>query len=539
MFLEGGGVSEPTMSLQTMSLQETKILWLLLVGLFFGCGDTEPAVAPDTLRVGLEDRPKTLDPRFATDVYGQRISRQLLFSSLVQHGEQLEIVPDLAASWEASGPSSYLFHLRRDFTFHDGTGVTAGDVVATFEHLMDPATGSPLGATFREKIAGLEAVGSHIVRVEQTGPSGSFLDTLISPILPGHLIAQGHDFAAQPIGSGPYRFDHQDPNRIVLTGHAGYPGGGPHMPRLVFEITRDDNVRFLKLFKGELDLLINALPEHKLADIGRPPLAGSYRLIESPGASFNYLGINVDHPALGVVDVRRAIALGIDREAVIEHRLRGHAVAATSLLAPINQFHHPGLPAHRHDPGRAMELLDGAGFPDPDGDGPLPRLSLELKVSTSSQALGHAQVFQAQLAEIGIELKVRSYEWGTFYGDIQAGNFQLCSMRWVGVTDPDFFYDILHSSRFPPAGRNRGRFHHAGLDRLLEAGRHTTDYQQRRAIYLEAQELIAEELPFIPLWHPNNVSVVHRRISGYRPHPKGGFYSFRDIQPSRLKAREP
>lgn len=505
-------------------------LSVFVLAALLGCNGSSSSAPPsDTVRVGLEDPPKTLDPRFATDVHGQRISRHLLFSSLVQHGERLEIVPDLAASWKAPDESTLVFHLRSDYTFHDGRPVTARDVVATYEHLMDPATASPLGATFREKIAAIEAPDAHTLRIVQTRPTGSFLETLISPILPAHLLATGHDFARSPIGSGPFRLESNEPNRILLTAHRGYPGGGPAIPRLAFEITRDENVRFLKLFKGELDLLINALPESKLDEITRPPLSETYELIETPGLSFNYLGIQVDHPVLGRPEVRRALSLAIDRDALIEHRLQGYATVANSLLAPANPFHLPQLPFPVYDPEQARNLLDAAGFPDPDGEGPLPRLRLELKVSSNAQSIGHAQVFRAQLAEVGIELEIRSYEWGTFYGDIQAGNFQLSLMRWVGVTDPDFFYDILHSSRFPPAGRNRGRFHDERLDELLVAGRHETDPARRQAIYREVQERVAEALPFLPLWHPNNATVIHRRLEGYRPHPKAGFYSFRDL----------
>ena len=171
------------MCMRLRSRISPRILLLFVLTALVGCrGGTSSAPPLDTVRVGLEDPPKTLDPRFATDVQGQRISRHLLFSSLVQHGEKLEIVPQLAASWEAPDEATLVLHLRSDFIFHDGRPVTAHDVVATYEHLMDPATASPLGATFREKIATLEATDPHTLRIVQKRPTGSFLEALISPI---------------------------------------------------------------------------------------------------------------------------------------------------------------------------------------------------------------------------------------------------------------------------------------------------------------------------------------------------------------------
>jgi peptide/nickel transport system substrate-binding protein len=199
----------------------------------------------------------------------------------------------------------------------------------------------------------------------------------------------------------------------------------------------------------------------------------------------------------------------------------------------VNWFSEPDSQKYTHNPDKAKQLLKDAGLKDPDGDGPTPAITLELKTSNNAEVVGIARIIQAQLAGIGIRVDVRSFEWGTFYGDIKAGNFQMTTMRWIGVTEPDFYYNIFNSNQFPPAGRNRGLYQNEKIDRLTEQGRIVLDPRERKKIYSKIQKIVAQDLPYVSLWHPNNISIVHKRVSGYRQHPMGGFLSFRkmDVKP--------
>ncbi|MDJ0781543.1 MAG: ABC transporter substrate-binding protein [Desulfosarcinaceae bacterium] len=504
---------------------------LLLGGcllLLLACGGGEPA-APPTLQVGLENAPKTLDPRFATDAAGMRITQHLLFETLVQLGPDLTIAPALAERWEVNDPTTYTFHLMPKARFHDDRPLTAADVVFTFEHLMAEETKSPFGPGYRNKIKAIEAVDDHTVRFTLHQPTASFLTSVIIPILPKHVLTAEGDFGAQPVGSGPFAFVSQSPTEIVVAAYKAYAAGAPKVDRVVFKVIKDDNTRFLKLQKGELDLLINALPPNRVAALREAPLKETYAVIESPGIAYSYLGFNLAAPEVQDLRVRQAIAHAIDVNEIIRFRLENHAVPATGLLSPVNWYHSVPGQTYSHDPTKAIALLEAANYRDPDGEGPKARIHLELKTSNNAQVTGIARILQAQLAKVGIDLKLKSYEWGTFYGDIKSGNFQLTSMRWVGVTEPDFFYDLFHSSQIPPAGRNRGRYTNPEMDRLVTEGRLTTDPDARKRIYAEVQDLVARELPYISLWHPNNISVVHRRVQGYEQHPMAGYSSFRMV----------
>ena len=182
-----------------------------------------------------------------------------------------------------------------------------------------------------------------------------------------------------------------------------------------------------------------------------------------------------------------------------------------------------------YDPEEAKRLLDNAGFPDPDGDGPLPRFKLSYKTTTLDLRRRIAEAFKEQLSRVGIELEVRTYEWGTFYGDIQKGNFHLYSLSWVGITDPDIYFNLFHSSSIVPYGNNRGRYRNPEIDRLLERGRNSLSPEERKQIYRRVQKILAVELPTIPLWWAKNVVLMKRNIEGFVPFPDGDLISLKNV----------
>jgi peptide/nickel transport system substrate-binding protein len=224
------------------------------------------------------------------------------------------------------------------------------------------------------------------------------------------------------------------------------------------------------------------------------------------------------------------LAHAIDRQALIQHVLHGLAQPADGILPVGHWAYEPQVSRYAYDPERAAQLLDAAGFPDPDGEGPQARFQLQYKTSQNEVGRRIAEVIQESLRKVGIAIEIRSYEWGTFFGDIRAGNFQLYALTWVGVTDPDIFHYVLHSQSIPPAGANRGRYVNLYLDALLDQGRRATALEQRRAAYSEAQAITASELPYIPLWHDTNVAVLRTTFTGYSLPPAGDYRAIQSIR---------
>jgi len=250
------------------------------------------------------------------------------------------------------------------------------------------------------------------------------------------------------------------------------------------------------------------------------------RVKVASGASviLTYMLFNNQDRILRDKRVREAIALAIDRRAIVTAKFGGRAVLATGLLPPSHWAYSADVARYNHDVAHARQLLDEAGYkPDPRGV----RLHLVYKTSADAFRVAIARIIAAQLADVGIEVEIRSFEFATFFADIKKGNYQLATMQSPEITEPDFYYWFFHSSRWPtakdPDGSNRWRYANPALDRLVEAGRRELDVAKRKAIYAEAQRLIAAELPILPLWHEDNVVLSNVDVRGYTIVPNARF----------------
>jgi peptide/nickel transport system substrate-binding protein len=228
--------------------------------------------------------------------------------------------------------------------------------------------------------------------------------------------------------------------------------------------------------------------------------------------------------------VRRAVAHAIDRERLVATLWRGLGVVGETMMPPGHWARDEALPAIPHDLAAAGRLLDAAGFADPDGDGPAPRLALELKTSTTEIYLLQAQVIQAMLAEAGIALDVRSLEFATFYADVQRGDFQLFTLVRTGIVDPNIYRLTLHSAATPPAGHNRGFYANPRFDRLIDRANRIVDRPARRALYLEAQRILAADLPYVSLFVKKSFAVMPAELAGFTPRIHRKLGSLQDVR---------
>jgi peptide/nickel transport system substrate-binding protein len=441
--------------------------------------------------MGLASAPSSLDPRLATDASSERINR-LLYDRLVDLDDAGMPVPGIAR-WERLRSDHYRFFLnpqRRGF--HDGSRLGSGDVKATIEFVLDPENGSPHRTTL-----------SIIDRIET--PSGEQIDFFLrrpDPLFPAYLgvgivpkeeAARSYPFNSRPLGSGPFRFvAWPTEGRLILQRLRD-------AQHFSFLQVKDPNVRIMKLLRGEIDMLQNDLPPELAAFLARQP---GVVVTRAPGTNFSYIGFNLKNRDTGRLRVRLAVAHAIDRNAIIEYLMQGGARPAQALLPPEHWAGGRGLSPVEFDPPKARELLREAGY----GSGH--PLELEYKTSSDPFRVRIATIIQSQLARVGIRVKVRSYDWGTFFGDIKTGRFQLYSLTWVGVRTPDLFRYIFHSSSLPPGGANRGRYHSAEVDRLIEAAEAAGDISLQAPIYRKLQALLLVDLPYLPLWYEDQLFVI-------------------------------
>ncbi|GMQ83763.1 MAG: ABC transporter substrate-binding protein [Gammaproteobacteria bacterium] len=478
--------------------------WLILL-----CGALLAACsAPDTgsIRFGLATAPTNLDPRFATDATSERINR-LLYARLVDFDEQARPVPALA-TWEILSERHYRFRLgEAGRLFHDGSRLDAGDVAATYQSILDPETASPHRGTLA-MIERIEVVDADTLDFFLNRADVLFPGYLSIGILPAAGIEAAAAFHHHPVGSGPFRLhDWPESGRLELVRISD-------RQVFVFEQVHDPTMRVLKLMRGEVDILQNDLPPELLSYLAKRP---GINVKKHVGSNFSYLGFQLQDEDTGKWEVRRAIALAIDRQAIIRHIFRGAARPASALLLPEHWAGNAQLDSIETDLDMARALLAQAGY------GAANTLRISYKTSSDPFRVRIATILQQQLAQAGIEVDVQSYDWGTFYGDIKAGRFQMYSLAWVGVKSPDIFRYAFHSQSLPPSGANRGRLDDAQVDQMIEQAMLATDTEQQAAIYAGLQARLLERLVYVPLWYEDQYFAVRDDVSGYRLATDGNY----------------
>jgi len=559
---------------------------MILCGAMSGCHGAPREAG--TVVVVLESSPNNLDPRQGTDAQSERVGG-LIFDALVKKDENYNLRPWLATSWEQPDALTWVFHLRDGVRFQDGRPLEAEDVVWTIESLIEPKLAGLISAKSGAfaAVERAEARDRLTVVVRMKRPDAGLLFNMSDGLFGVVPRGAGGDFGLHPVGSGPFRFVSQVQDKeVVLERFAGSwsntsqvsksrrvtpasndrsPGTAPGAPssllpthptppaklagtpdrdeaamdgapsgsgirRVRFEVVPDTITGALELEKGSADAASNVLTPDMVYALRDAP---GLETASGPGSNVWYLNFNVADAALRDKRVRQAVALAMDRAAIVAALWRGHARLADTLL-PEGQWaaatdaeiaHYP------HDPARAAALLQAAGHPA-GRDGVRLRLSLKISQDETTRLL--AAVLQQQLRAAGIELRIRSAEFGTFYADVTHGAFQMYILKWIGSNeDPDIYRYMVSSGSFPPKGANRGHYVNARVDELLakaaaETGPAAEAQARRRAEYVEVQQILADELPAIPLWNPENEVVHTRRLQGVVSRGDGNFDFLRD-----------
>jgi peptide/nickel transport system substrate-binding protein len=486
---------------------------------------------PGTVVMVIESSPNNLDLRQGTDAQSERVGG-LIFDALVKKDDHYNLRPWLATSWEQPDALTWVFHLRDGVLFQDGKPLTAEDVAYTINSLIDGTLLTAKSGNFAA-VKHAEATDRLTVVVHMKRPDEGLLFNVSDGLFGVVPKGAGKDFGLHPVGTGPFQFVSavQDKNVILernphYWGHVAIPPAGGHrIERVRFAVVPDAITTALELQKGSADMASNVVTLDMVHELEK---VLNLKVESGPGSPVNYLTFNVNDPVLKDRRVRQAIACAIDRQAIVDAIWRGQARLANTLL-PIGHWAAASdeeMAQYPHDVARAKRLLDEAGFP-PGKDGV--RLQITLKTSTDESTRLMAMVMQQQMRAAGIQLNIRSAEFGTFYSDVTRGAFQMYALRWIGSNeDPDIFRYTFASWSFPPTGANRGYYSNPKIDALLKAAISETDETKRRAQYIEVQKVLSVDLPGIPLWYPNNEVIHTRRVEGIKPRGSGSFDFLRD-----------
>ena len=464
--------------------------------------------------VALGSEPRTLDPRKATDANGMRIV-DLLFQSLVRIGPHLETLPSAAQRWSYKD-KTYTFFIDKYLTFSNGRKISKEDILFSFEEYRSEK--SPFSSAFKiiESVGVEEKEEQFVLKIKLKTESAKFLssDLPVLKILPREeVLSAGPDFQKKPIGTGAFKLKTRDSSQLVL----GARAGGVFTPKIdevTFKIIRDDFTRFQKMLNKEIDIAQSEISFQKINRFLDEK--DHFQVFRRPGLSMTYLLINFRDECLKKKDMRKVVALSLDRSKIIQHKLNSFARVATTILGSNNFFFNKDITNLSYDPKQSVDIFSR-----------LPvschQKTFSLKTSNARSAMDHGKVLALQLKKVGLKIKIESFEWGTFYGDLNAGRFQLALLKWVGAIDPDIYRLAFHSKEHPPKGRNRGFYSNKLLDQLLDQGITTMDREKRRIIYNQVQKIIHEDLVFIPLWHEDQITVVQKNVLNYHLSDNGDF----------------
>ena len=473
------------------------------------------------IHFGLTSAPVTLDPRYATDATSSRINR-LIYQRLVEFGPDNKPMPGIAV-WKQLGDKHYRFVLVNSpdndeyqslnsqsptnvSRFHHGKLLTAYDVKATYDTILDKSTASPhrnaLKHIERIEVIDQQTVDFHLTQTEPLFPS-----FLAIGIMPADLIKSGHSFNQNPVGSGAFKFSHWPfDGQLFLRRQSDHQ---------LFEFLKVKNptVRVLKLLRGELDLIQNNLPPEHIAFLKKEP---GIHFLTQIGSNYSYLGFNLQDNDTGQIQLRQAIAYGLDRNKIIQYAL-GNAAKKANGFFPAQHWAGADLVDYDYDQIRAVALMSELGYSDNK------RLQLTYKTSSDPFRIRIATIIQSQLKDIFIDMDIRSYDWGTFYGDIKNGQFQLYSLTWVGIKTPDVFRNVFHSESLPPSGANRGRLMNATIDKMIETAEQEQDLTKQAKLYRLLQQELHQTLPYVSLWYEDNIAFFRNNIQGYQVSQDGNY----------------
>ncbi|MEZ5666467.1 MAG: ABC transporter substrate-binding protein [Alphaproteobacteria bacterium] len=486
------------------------------------------AVTPDdVLVVGQIAEPRSLDPSAVTSLNDFRILVNM-YDGLVRYRPgTLEVEPALAESWEiADDGMTYLFHLRPDVTFHDGTPFDADAVAFTFERMLDPGhpyhdTGPFPLSFFFSVVQDVDAVDPLTVAFHLRTPYAPLLSNLAYPtgliVSPAAVKAYGADFASHPSGTGPFRFDRRtETGEIALVANPGYWDGPPALAGLLFRPIADAQARADALAAGTIDLMVEVPPDRIDAFDADP----SFAVYRQTGPHLWFLILNLREPPFDDVRMRRAVNYAIDKQAIVSDVLRGTATVADGPIPPAFAWaHDPAVGPYAYDPAKARALIAEAGH----GDGVEVRFLVTDGGSGMLDPVAMADAIGRDLAAVGITVVTETYDWNSYLGLVNpglAGKGNMAEMAWM-VNDPDTLpFLALRTEAFPAAGGfNSGYYTNPEVDRLLARARTTADQDTRAALYREVQRIVHEDAPwvFVANWQQN--AVASARVQGLRLEP--------------------
>jgi peptide/nickel transport system substrate-binding protein len=553
----------------------------------------DPGQPRERVVIILESPPRDLDPRLVSEASSTKVSRLIFCSLTTLETDDARPALEAAESVRPACPEGeagclhWVVSVKEGIYWHDGVEVGPDDVEFTFRSILESTLPSPFRGDLQRKIERVWVEGGE-AHFLLTAPSATLWADLSIGLVPRHILEPrggvNGRFEDDFVGCGPYRFLYRYGDQKVALARNELYWKEVAVPYVVVRTVPDEATRVLAMMAGSGQLTVNTLS---------PPIVrtleekGELQVLHRPAACTTYLAFNLLDERLAKLEVREAIAYALDRESIVREQFRGMAIPARSVLPPFHWAHAGDLVERTHEPELARWLLDKAGLPADPNTGLRTRFTLKTTSDRFRRSIG--AVLAHQLRQVGLEIELLPLELSTFLADVRKGNFEMYVLQLPEVTEPDILRWFFHSQAapvlvpvpgasrygredrtlFPPrfwevsgplamrcraewfplvvreaflgplrraAGLrvgigtgNRSFFFDPALDCCLDLGRVQMKVEERLVFYHEAQRIVADAIPVLPLWHEDNVAVVGPGVQGYRLLPINRYSPISDV----------
>ena len=476
--------------------------------------------------------PPTLDPHLTTDTTSAGVVVEL-FSGLVTLNTDLQLVPDVAESWDISEDGTvYTFHIRPEAKFHDGKPITADDFKWSIERAASPDTASPVADTYLADIVGLQDVldgtvtnisGIQVIdtltlQITIDAPKAYFLAKLTYPT--AYVLDQenvesgGRNWTDNLNGSGPFRLkEYRIGERIILERNENYYREPPFVDTVFMNLAGGQSMAMYE--NDEIDITgVGLFDLDRVLDPSED--LNRELVVAPPDFSVSYVGFNTNEAPFDDAKFRKALNHAIDKELIATEVLSELVEPAYGVLPPGFPGYNPNLVGLSYDGELARQLLAESAYADADTR---PRIVITVPGTGGTIGLDLEVVIEMWKQELGVEVEIQQVEWATYLQDLNANKFQaFAGLGWeADYPDPQDFLDILFHSE---SSINHGGYSNPLVDSVLEDARIEPDAAQRVALYHEAERLIIEDAAWVPLWFTGERYVLIKPdIQDYRVTP--------------------
>jgi len=492
-------------------------------------GATPAAAVPGTLVIGLVAEPTSLDPGQLTDINSMKLLGAMYDTLVRFKPNSFDLAPSLATSWDMSPDGLlYTFKLRPGVTFHDGTDFNADAVKFTYDRLLDPNdpyadTGPfPFAPGYYGSIAQTNVIDPLTVQFQLKRQDAGLLDAFTLNtgriVSPQAVKTSRKDFAQNPVGTGPFKFVSWDHNvRITLTANPDYWDGAPALQQLIFRPLVDEQTRITEFLAGGVDVIFDVPPDN-IDQVKSTPDAV---FLEQPGPHVWWVTLNTKQPPFDNVLVRQAANYAVNKDALTQDILKGTATRAVGPIPPaLTWAYTDQVTQYNYDPARATQLLQQSGVLMP--------INVTFWVTESGSGMQSPRTMgtaiQADLAAVGINAQIQTFEWGAYLNKYGAGLLDqagMAELSWMFDSgDPAHMLpNNLYGPACSPKGFNGGCYQNPQVDQLLDSALQVYDRDQRGSIYKQIQRIVADDAPWIFVDNQIQNAATSTRVGGLQLHP--------------------